>query len=241
MAENDRARLPRPHDPQAAHRPAPQQGHRDLPLQEEQDHALQGPGPARGSEDGGGEGRQGEAKVQTKNVILATGSRPRSLPGITPDGKTIVTSDEILRAQGDSPEPGRHRGRRGGHRVRVDLRPLRDDRHRHRDAAARPAPRGRGDLGGSGQAAGQADGDLHGGAHGGRAQDRDRGRGRLQERHGGGEHGDRGDAPDRGGPGPGDRRPGPREHQGAARQGLHPRERRRWPRTSPASTRSATS
>jgi dihydrolipoamide dehydrogenase len=38
----------------------------------------------------------GETKVSTKSVLLATGSRPRSLPGITPDGKTIVTSDEIL-------------------------------------------------------------------------------------------------------------------------------------------------
>jgi dihydrolipoamide dehydrogenase len=41
-------------------------------------------------------GEGGEQKVQTKNVVLATGSRPRSLPGITPDGKSIVTSDEIL-------------------------------------------------------------------------------------------------------------------------------------------------
>jgi dihydrolipoamide dehydrogenase len=39
---------------------------------------------------------QGETKIQTKNVMLATGSRPRSLPGITVDGKSIVTSDEIL-------------------------------------------------------------------------------------------------------------------------------------------------
>ena len=38
----------------------------------------------------------GETKVDTKNVIIATGSRPRSLPGITPDGKQILTSDEIL-------------------------------------------------------------------------------------------------------------------------------------------------
>lgn len=37
-----------------------------------------------------------ETSVATKNVILATGSRPRSLPGITPDGKSILTSDEIL-------------------------------------------------------------------------------------------------------------------------------------------------
>ena len=39
---------------------------------------------------------KGEEKVQTKNVLVATGSRPRSLPGITPDGKTILTSDDIL-------------------------------------------------------------------------------------------------------------------------------------------------
>ncbi len=41
-------------------------------------------------------GAEGETKVETKNVMLATGSRPRSLPGITPDGKFILTSDDIL-------------------------------------------------------------------------------------------------------------------------------------------------
>jgi dihydrolipoamide dehydrogenase len=41
-------------------------------------------------------GEGGETRVSTRNVILATGSRPRSLPGMPPDGKTIVTSDEIL-------------------------------------------------------------------------------------------------------------------------------------------------
>jgi len=41
-------------------------------------------------------GDAGETKVSTKNVLLATGSRPRSLPGITVDGKSILTSDEIL-------------------------------------------------------------------------------------------------------------------------------------------------
>jgi len=41
-------------------------------------------------------GEAGETKLDTKNVVLATGSRPRSIPGITPDGKAIVTSDEIL-------------------------------------------------------------------------------------------------------------------------------------------------
>jgi dihydrolipoamide dehydrogenase len=42
------------------------------------------------------DGDSGEEKVDTKNVILATGSRPKSLPGITPDGKVILTSDDIL-------------------------------------------------------------------------------------------------------------------------------------------------
>jgi dihydrolipoamide dehydrogenase len=37
-----------------------------------------------------------ETKVATRNVILATGSRPRTLPGLTPDGSAIITSDEIL-------------------------------------------------------------------------------------------------------------------------------------------------
>jgi dihydrolipoamide dehydrogenase len=41
-------------------------------------------------------GERAEARLSSKNVILATGSRPRSLSGIVPDGKSIVTSDEIL-------------------------------------------------------------------------------------------------------------------------------------------------
>jgi dihydrolipoamide dehydrogenase len=41
-------------------------------------------------------GAEGESKLETKNIMLATGSRPRSLPGIRPDGKAILTSDEIL-------------------------------------------------------------------------------------------------------------------------------------------------
>jgi dihydrolipoamide dehydrogenase len=42
------------------------------------------------------QGDKAETKLTTKAIILATGSRPRSLPGITPDGRSIVTSDEIL-------------------------------------------------------------------------------------------------------------------------------------------------
>ena len=42
------------------------------------------------------DGDSGETSVQTKNVILATGSKPKALPGMTPDGKAILTSDDIL-------------------------------------------------------------------------------------------------------------------------------------------------
>ena len=38
----------------------------------------------------------GEQKIDTKNVVIATGSKPKSLPGMAPDGKQILTSDEIL-------------------------------------------------------------------------------------------------------------------------------------------------
>jgi dihydrolipoamide dehydrogenase len=41
-------------------------------------------------------GDRAEARLSSKSVILATGSRPRGLPGITPDGKSIMTSDDIL-------------------------------------------------------------------------------------------------------------------------------------------------
>jgi dihydrolipoamide dehydrogenase len=41
-------------------------------------------------------GEGGETKIKTKNVLLATGSRPRTLPGLALDGKAIISSDEIL-------------------------------------------------------------------------------------------------------------------------------------------------
>ena len=41
-------------------------------------------------------GEAGETRVDTKNIIIATGSRPKSLPGLAPDGKSIMTSDDLL-------------------------------------------------------------------------------------------------------------------------------------------------
>jgi len=39
----------------------------------------------------------GEVILRATNVILATGSRVKSLPGLVPDGQHIVTSDDVLR------------------------------------------------------------------------------------------------------------------------------------------------
>src|SRR5205809_7098297 len=42
-------------------------------------------------------GKGGERVLQATDVILATGSRVKSLPGLKPDGKRIVTSDDVLK------------------------------------------------------------------------------------------------------------------------------------------------
>jgi dihydrolipoamide dehydrogenase len=42
------------------------------------------------------EGEGGTTAVASKNVLIATGSRPRAHPGMEPDGERILTSDEIL-------------------------------------------------------------------------------------------------------------------------------------------------
>jgi dihydrolipoamide dehydrogenase len=60
---------------------------------------LDGPGRVRVLQAGedGTPGTGGERILNAGDVILATGSRVKSLPGITPDGKRIVTSDDVLR------------------------------------------------------------------------------------------------------------------------------------------------
>jgi dihydrolipoamide dehydrogenase len=40
----------------------------------------------------------GEVILRARDVILATGSRVKSLPGLVPDGVRIVTSDDVLRS-----------------------------------------------------------------------------------------------------------------------------------------------
>jgi dihydrolipoamide dehydrogenase len=47
-------------------------------------------------------GESGDVEASADNLILATGSAPRSLPGLEPDGSLIITSDEAL-TRGDVP------------------------------------------------------------------------------------------------------------------------------------------
>jgi len=60
---------------------------------------LDGPGRIRVLQAGedGSPGAGGERILQATDVIIATGSRVKSLPGLVPDGVRIVTSDDILR------------------------------------------------------------------------------------------------------------------------------------------------
>ena len=48
--------------------------------------------------DDGTPGAGGERVLQANDIILATGSRVKSLPGLDPDGRIIVTSDDVLKA-----------------------------------------------------------------------------------------------------------------------------------------------
>jgi dihydrolipoamide dehydrogenase len=60
---------------------------------------LDGPNRIRVVQHGedGTPGAGGERVLEATDVILATGSRVKSLPGLEPDGKRIVTSDDVLR------------------------------------------------------------------------------------------------------------------------------------------------
>ena len=87
-------------------------------------------------------GAGGERILNGTDVILATGSRVKSLPGIVPDGKRIVTSDDILKSESMPAERhrDRRRGRRGG--VRLDVPRPRRGGHAARVPAGDRAARG---------------------------------------------------------------------------------------------------
>jgi len=60
---------------------------------------LDGPGKIKVSQPGedGTPGKGGERVLNATDVIIATGSRVKSLPGLEPDGLRIVTSDDVLK------------------------------------------------------------------------------------------------------------------------------------------------
>jgi dihydrolipoamide dehydrogenase len=60
---------------------------------------LDGPNKIRVSQpgEGGTPGKGGDRVLQATDVIIATGSRVKSLPGLEPDGERIVTSDDVLK------------------------------------------------------------------------------------------------------------------------------------------------
>jgi dihydrolipoamide dehydrogenase len=59
---------------------------------------LDGPNKIRVSQPGedGTPGKGGDRVLEATDVILATGSRVKSLPGLTVDGERVITSDEVL-------------------------------------------------------------------------------------------------------------------------------------------------
>src|SRR5438034_3914761 len=58
---------------------------------------LDGPGKVRVKQTGEDGNANGERVLNATDVILATGSRVKSLAGLDPDGKRIVTSDDVLK------------------------------------------------------------------------------------------------------------------------------------------------
>ncbi|CAL9560932.1 Dihydrolipoyl dehydrogenase [Streptomyces sp. enrichment culture] len=60
---------------------------------------LTGPRSVRVDAGDGGNGG-GDDFTARRGIVLATGSRPRALPGLAPDGRRVVTSDDALFAPG---------------------------------------------------------------------------------------------------------------------------------------------
>ena len=55
----------------------------------------------------------GVQTLEAKNIIIATGSEARMIPGLEPDAEFILTNIEILNLTAVPKTPGDHRGRRG--------------------------------------------------------------------------------------------------------------------------------
>ena len=88
-----------------------------------------------------------QSLAATKEIIVATGSAPRSVPGIEADRKKIIFSDEAIHLPAVPKSIAHHGQRRRGRRVRVDLQELRQRSDGDRAAAAAGAGRRRSGVG----------------------------------------------------------------------------------------------
>ena len=137
---------------QPRHRRQGQQGHR-LPVQEEQDR-LASPARrsscrarARGSRTRSRSSTPTASRsLEAKHVILATGARARSLPGIEIDGERIIEYRKAMTLPAAAEVARRPRRRRDRRRVRVVLSLARHRGHDRRVPAAPRAQRGSGHL-----------------------------------------------------------------------------------------------
>ena len=108
-------------------------------------------GTARLTGNGGVDVFEGETQTlrARKEIIVATGSSPRGVPGIEIDRKRIITSDEAIGLREVPKTLVDHGQRRRRRRVRLDLQPVRQRRDDRRAAAAAGAGRGRGGFRGA--------------------------------------------------------------------------------------------
>ena len=88
-----------------------------------------------------------QSLTASKEIVIATGSVPRSVPGVEIDRKRIITSDEAIGAARGAEVDGHSRQRRGRRGVRLHLPALRQPGDDHRAAAAHRAGRRRSDFG----------------------------------------------------------------------------------------------
>ena len=85
------------HDEAQAGHGRQQRRRRRFPAQEEQDRYLPRPGHDPGRGPGAGDRRDGAKQtLETKSIVIATGSEAASLPGVTIDEKKVVTSTGAL-------------------------------------------------------------------------------------------------------------------------------------------------
>ena len=147
-----RLRLRRPWSSARARVVEAAQRRRRLPDEEEQGRGDLGRGGDRRARQGHGEGlararrrraRSAPGAYQAKHIIIATGARPRVLPGLEPDKKLVWTYFEAMVPDEHAEVAAGDRLRRDRHRVRLVLPHARRRGDRGRGAAADPAGRGR--------------------------------------------------------------------------------------------------